>query len=339
MNRIIQSALAFLCSLLLAGIAASETGTPLSLEVIADAFGISESDLEDLREGKRVGGVLSLVSENELGLSVALRTSRSVEEIWEYLIAGRFLEEEPTIRQYGLIGEDAAASLAKLELPDAEIERLANAEPGPDINLSSSEIESLQKIAASTTEPTARREALLEGFRRILVGRLEAYRKGGLGAVAPYVRGDGEVGSPAVELGHALGEIQATKKLSPRVFSAFAQYPSSSSEGIERRFYWIVNGADEHVLVSLLHRVHGREGDHIFEYDHRFYVNHTVNSMQAVSVAIPVEDGSIMIYANRTYTDLVSGFLGRVARGIGRSMMRSEIYGIFDTWEEAVENQ
>lgn len=338
MNRIIYAAFWVVCSLLLAGTAAPETGTPLSLEEIADAFGISEGDLEDLRQGKRVGGDLSLVSENELGLSLAVQVSRTPDEIWEYLIGGRFMEEEPTIRQFGMIGEDVAASLAKLELPDAEIERLANVEPGPDINLSKSEIESLQKIAASTTEPTARREALLEGFRRILTGRVEAYRKGGLGAVAPYARGDGEVGAPAVELGHALGEMQATKKLSPRVFNAFAEYPSSSSEGIERRFYWTVNGADEHLLVSLVHRVQGREGDHIFEYDHRFYVNHTVNSMQAVSVVVPVENGSIVIYANRTYTDLVSGFLGRVARSIGRTMMRSEIYGIVDAWEGAVEN-
>jgi hypothetical protein len=337
MNRIIRSVLLFLCSLLLAGTAASQTGTPLSLEAIADAFGISESDLADLRQGKRVGGDLSLVSENELGLSLGVRVSRTPDEIWEYLIGGRFMEEEPTIRQYGVIGEDVAASFAKLELPDAEIERLANVEPGPDINLSMSEIESLQKIAASTTEPTARREALLEDFRRILVGRVEAYQKGGFEAIAPYARGDGEVGAPAVELGHALGEMQATKKLSPRIFNAFAQYPSASSKGIERRFYWTVNGADEHVLVSLVHRVQGREGDHIFEYDHRFYVNHTVNSMQAVSVIIPVENGSIVIYANRTYTDLVAGFLGRVARGIGRTLMRSEIYAIVDIWEEAVE--
>ena len=100
--------------MLLAGTAAPETGTPLSLEEIADAFGISEGDLEDLRQGKRVGGDLSLVSENELGLSLAVQVSRTPDEIWEYLIGGRFMEEEPTIRQFGMIGEDVAASLAKL---------------------------------------------------------------------------------------------------------------------------------------------------------------------------------------------------------------------------------
>jgi hypothetical protein len=339
MNRIVHFALPFLCAVFLAGSAASEAGAPPSLETVADAFGISASDGKALRKGKRVGGKLSLVSENELGLSVAVRISTSPDEIWQYMIDSRFMADEPTVRQYGLIGEDAAASLAKLQLPDSEIERLANAEPGADINLSNSEIESLQKIAASQMEPAERREALLEGFRRILVGRVEAYRKGGFRAVAPYARGDGAGGAPAVELRRALDEIQATRKIAPYAYDAFANYPSSPSEGIERRFYWMVNGADDQLLVSLLHRVQARENDNIVEFDHRFYVNHTVNSMQAVTVIIPLEEGAVAIYGNRTYTDLVSGFLGRVARGIGRTMMRSEIYGIVDAWEEGVESK
>ena len=50
----------------------------------------------------------------------------------------------------------------------------------------------------------------------------------------------------------------------------------------------------------------------------------------------PVEEGSVVIYANRTYTDLVAGFLGRVARGIGRTIMRTEVRGTVDAFEEAV---
>jgi hypothetical protein len=323
-------------SLFLAGDIAAEAEPSLSLEVIADAFGLSAGDVEALRKGKRVGGKLSLVSDNELALSLALRTSATPADIWKYIVESRSFEVDPTIVQYGLIGEDAAASLAKLQLPDAEIERLANAEPGPDINMSGSEIESLQKIVASNLEPAERREALLEGFRRILVGRVEAYRKGGLGAVVPYDRGDGEVGAPAVELGHALGEVQATKKLAPKVYDALARYPNSSSEGIERRLYWIVHGAEDQLLVTLAHRVYAKRDGHVIEYDHRYYVNHTANSMQVLSVVVPVDEGSVVIYANRTYTDLVAGFMGSIARGIGRTIMHSEIQGTVDAFEDAV---
>ncbi|MBW1882971.1 MAG: hypothetical protein JRJ58_05550, partial [Deltaproteobacteria bacterium] len=140
MNFLRRSAL--LCSLLLAGSVASEFEPPLSLEVIGDAFGISAGDVEALRKGKRVGGKLSLVSDNELALSVGQRTSATPADLWKYQVEGRTFQVDPTIVQHGLIGEDVAASLAKLQLPDVEIERLAKAEPGPDINLSSSEIES-----------------------------------------------------------------------------------------------------------------------------------------------------------------------------------------------------
>jgi hypothetical protein len=325
-------------SLLLAGGVGAEVESPLSLEEIGDAFGISARDVAAVRKGKRVGGDLNLVSDNELSMALALRTSATPAEIWQYIAEERTFSVDPTIVQYGVLGEDAAASLAKLELPDAEIERLANAEPGPDVNLSSAEIESLQKIAASKTEPKERREALLEGFRQILVGRFEAYRKGGLGAVVPYDRGDGEVASPAVELGHALGELRATKKLGPDVYDAMARFPNSSSEGVERRFYWIVHGAEDQLLVTLSHRVYGRRDGNIVEFDHRYYVNHTVNSMQVVSVVVTMEGKSVVIYANRTYTDLVAGFMGAVARGIGRTIMRSEIGGTIDAFEEAVDS-
>jgi hypothetical protein len=325
-------------SLLLAGGIAAEVESPPSLEEIGDAFGISARDIAAARKGKRVGGGLNLVSDNELSMSLALRTSATPADLWAYIEEGRTFDVDPTIVQYGSLEGDAAASLAKLQLPDAEIERLANAEPGQDVNLSTREIESLQKIAASKTEPKERREALLEGFRQILAGRFEAYRKGGLGAVVPYDRGDGEVGAPAVELGHALGELRATEKLAPRAYEAIARVPNSLPEGIERRFYWIVHGAEDQLLVTLSHRIYGRRDGHIVEFDHRFYVNHTVNSMQVVSVVVPVEEGSVVIYANRTYTDLVSGFMGAVARGIGRTMMRSEIGGAVDAFDEAVDS-
>ena len=75
-------------------------------------------------------------------------------------------------------------------------------------------------------------DAVLEAFRQILAARVEAYRKGGLDALAPYERGDGEVSAPAVELAHALGEIHATKQLSPRVYDALAgRVPEVHSAG------------------------------------------------------------------------------------------------------------
>ena len=329
---------AILCSLLLAGSVAYATDPPLSLESIGDAFGISEGDVEALRKGKRVGGDLSLAADNELALSVGLRTTATPADLWTYQVKGRTFEVDPTIAQYGLIGDNAASSLATLTLPDVEIERLAKAEPGSDINLSTVEIESLQKIAASTTEPGARRDALLNGFRRILQGRVEAYRKGGLDAVVPYDRGKDKCGAPAVELEHALGELRATQKLAPRVYEAIANYPHSSLEGVKSDLYWIVHAAEDEVLVTLSHRVYAQQNDHTMFIDHRYYVNHTANSMQVVMVAVPAETGSIVFYANRTYTDLVAGMLGKIARGIGRTIMRSEIKGTVDAFQESADS-
>jgi hypothetical protein len=329
------AALAGLGALLLCTSVAAE---PLSLEIIGEAFGIDDDDVAALREGKRVGGALEHVRENELSLSIALKTARTPGYYWERHKTGSAFSSDPTVIQYGALAGDPAASLAKLELPEEEIALLAEAEPGKDLNVSTREIAQLNEIAAAVDDEALRREALLEGFRAILLQRLEAYRRGGLGAVEPYDRGDGRVGAPAVELGRALGELHATSKLAPRAYGALLDFPEPPPEGIESRFYWVVNGAEDELLVSLLHRVSAYRDGHMAVIERRFYVHRTVNCLQAVAVIAPVEDGSVVIYANRTFTDHVAGFAAPVARGIGRTIMRSKINELFDEVDAEAES-
>ena len=163
--------------------------------------------------------------------------------------------------------------------------------------------------------------------------RLDAYRTGGLGAVVPYDRGGGEVAAPAVELGRALGELHATRKLAPHAYDAIARFPHGMTEGVDSRFAWVVQGAEDVLVVTLAHRVFAKRDGHIVVIEHRFYVNHTLNSMQAVSVIVPVDENSIAIYANRTFTDRVAGFAGAVTRGIGRVIMRSKFAEVADAFE------
>ena len=89
----------------------------------------------------------------------------------------------------------------------------------------------------------------------------------------------------------------------------------------------------ERVLATLAHRVLAKRDDHIVVIDHRFYVSHSLNSMQAVSVVVPAESGSIVIYANRSFTDHVAGFGSTVARGIGRVIMRAKFGEVADAFE------
>ena len=47
---------------------------------------------------------------------------------------------------------------------------------------------------------------------------------------------------------------------------------------------WVVHGAEDEVVVTRAHRAFERVADTIVMIDHCFYVNHTLNSMQAMGV-------------------------------------------------------
>ena len=306
--------------------------SPPSLEEIAAAFAI-EGDLGGLARGELVGGNLQAVSDNELALAVATRSKRKPAWVWAHLLRARGLDAEPAVLEWAEIGDDVEASLRALRLPEDEIERLADAEPGPDANFASAEIE-LLRAAARTPGKAARRQALLECLHGILAARFRAYRSGGLGAIVPYDRGDGEESAPAAQLERAFGEVRVTRRLAPRVYDALASFPSAPPAGVESRFYWMVHEANDRPVVALAHRVMGQHDGNGVAIEHRFYVHHTLNSMQTVYVAVPAESGSVLLYANRTGTDLVTGFGSSLAKRIARRLMRSQIHELVEGFAE-----
>ncbi len=308
---------------------AAETSAP-SFEEIARGYGLSEKDIEALGRAERVGGELEAASNNELSISIGLHVSQPIAWHRERLLESRTVDH--TVLAWGRIEAPDATDFAKLSLPPGEIEWLAEVEAGDDANFSTQELARLQASAASASGP-ARDAALLKTFRAILAERTAAYQRAGLAALAPYDRGDGEFSDPASHLANALEELKITQQVAPAVYEAMAAFPKSPAEGVTSRFYWVVHDADDRVIVALGHRVFGEFGGRIVAIDRRFYVSHTLNSMQAVAVAVPVEAGTVVFYANRTATDLILGFASGIAKKIGRTLMRSEIGRIVDTFE------
>jgi hypothetical protein len=60
----------------------------------------------------------------------------------------------------------------------------------------------------------------------------------------------------------------------------------------------------------------------------QFYVTAGYNMEQAISRILPVEDGSIWLYTNRTSTDAVDGFGGSARRSIGDGMLEGELKSV-----------
>ncbi len=299
---------------------------PPTLLEVAAGYGFSASDVETMRSGKLVFGSLEAVSENELALSAALLSRRPVD--WHFRhsrdpeTAANLVD--PTQTAIHVLDGDGHAGLSQLVLDAELIDQLAQVEAGWDANFSGDEIRKLRE-AGRASDPAARRAAVLEAFREVLSGRYRAYRERGLKGLVPYDRGGAKKSSPGPQLERAFQELRLTRRVAPTVHAAMASFPSDPPEGTYDYFVCLANAAEGKTLISLAHVLHGIHNDRFVEIVRRYYIHRTLNSMQTTSVTMPVEEGTAILYANRTSTDLVTGFGSSIAKRVGSFLMRREI--------------
>lgn len=314
---------------------AEAPSAPLPLAEVAEAYGFASDDVETMLAGKPVLGDLRAVSDNELALSAMFLTNKTLSWHLDRIEASR--SADPTLRSMGFFDDDLMAGLARLELGDEELDRIAEAEVGDDFNFTEAEVAQIRR-AAETKEAAARRGAVLDAFKAVLVERVARYQRGGLDSIEADDRGDGDVSQPANQLGAALEELRVTTDLAPRVVETIRAYPEIPHPEIQSKLAWARNDAEGRVLVSLTHRVFGSSETSAVAIEHRYYIHHTLTSMQAVAVAFPVAEGTVVLYANRTGTDLVTGFGSSIAKKIGTALMRREVRHLVDTFLETTDS-
>jgi hypothetical protein len=307
---------------------------------VAKALGMTDAHIAAIKRGELVETDLKAVSDKELGLTFAAKTDAGIDWLYDRQMKGDSLDSDPAVLSHGLIGDDPRASLAKLTLPDSELDKLLEVTPGDTFNLSSVEVGELQAVAQQTAgRPAAeRRRAALDSYRDLLAARVTSYRKGGLAAIAPYDRGDGESASPAEELGEALDGYSEMGAMTAEVYQALRKHPDPGAFPLETKDYWIVQQARDRPAVALARRAFGRRGEGMLSVEWRYYVGHTFNSMLVVIGMLPLDEGgSVFVYTNRTFTDQVAGFMSRAARGIGRKIMKGEIEDLYAAFQKDVD--
>jgi hypothetical protein len=311
-----------------------------SVTRVAKALGMTDAHIAAIKRGELASTDLEAISDKELGLTFAAKTDAGIDWLFDRQLKGDALDSDPAVLSHGRIGEDPRASLEKLTLPDDELDKLLEVTPGDTFNLSSIEIGEIQAVAQQTAgRPAAeRRKAALDTYRDLLAARVTSYREGGLSAIAPYDRGDGENASPAEELIDALAGYSEVGAMSIEVYQALRQHPKVGDTPLESHDYWIVQEARDRPAVALTRRAFGHRDEGMMSVEWRYYVGHTFNSMLVVLGILPLDaGGSVFVYANRTYTDQVAGFMSGAARGVGRKIMKGEIEDLYAAFQRDVE--
>lgn len=297
---------------------------------VARELGFDEGAARNAQAGQIVSRSIDESSRSEIGAAVAMVSKAPLDPIYARLMGAGFAELDPSVLAHGRIHTPAtAASFAGLRIPPAELDRLARAAPGTDLNLSSDEIAALQAAAPKGAE------AVGDAYRGLLAARVEAYRKSGLAGIAPYARAGGATTSPADALGAALDASTVLGKFAPRMQGALASYPKGLPADFDERFAWALLDVQGRPAVVLAHRLVGRDGANATIAERQFYASQGFNSIQILVGLLPVQGGTAVFYTNRTNSDQAARF-GRMAQSMGRRVLVGEVTRFFEAARKAV---
>ena len=298
---------------------------------ILDLLQISAGDRSRLVWGEILPYAVTEHSERELGVGLAMFVPAPVSQLAQHLMAGQLIAQDLTISAYGLIPDGAMPeALPGVRFSGGErdeAESLLVAAPGSRFNLSAAEIEALRALrtSAGASAKTRVAELVSDEYRRLLRERWQAYRQGGLAAVAPYARSGGTVTDPAADLRLAASDADRLARDGAALREALLRYPAAQPRWAVNRFYWIKRQVQRRPMLSLLHQLVMSDPDVIVHVERYFYVGHSYNAAQIITGAVLYQDGAVVFATSRFSTDEILGVGSPMKRAIGRAQLKDEM--------------
>ena len=303
---------------------------------VQDRLPISAEQRLRLARGEVVSYSVTENSDRELAVGFAVILPVPLSEIADYLASGQLIAQDATISDFGAVpGEAPTGALVGPRFSRSErdeAEGLLAASPGTRFNLSLAEIDALRTVkgSADASVKTTAADRASDAYRRLLHQRLQAYRQGGLAAIAPYARAGGVVTDPAADLRLAAADAERLAGLGPELHEALLRYPADQPPQIVNHFYWIKRRVQRRPHLSLLHRIVVAGSGSIIHVERYFYSGHSFNATEFLTGAFAHRDGTLVCAINRVSTDEVLGVGNQLKRTIGRAQVRDEMRARLD---------
>jgi hypothetical protein len=296
---------------------------PRTDEVLAD-IGLSPGDTQRVLTGEFVTADIGAVSDRDLAFFIAFLVKTTPEELSKKMVAGELITADEQVKEFSVISPAGTmADFVKLDISNQAAQALTGAQAGEALNLSSSEIAAFALLRGDTTH------SVQQQLHRMLLARYHAYRASGLGGIAPYDRG-GSTTELAEDLRRAGQAARHLAKYTPAVHAVLLNYPTATVPGMRESFYWLkynIQGKETYVLV---HMLAAAEGAARVLVQRQYYASTGYDGEQSVAGFLPVQEGTVVIYAAHAFTDQVTGLGGSVKRGIGRRVMADQMKKIFE---------
>jgi len=310
---------------------AASTSSAVTLEEVAADFELRKEDVQRILDGELIETKVKESAERELAVAMLFLVEASVQKLFASIEAGPSSRNDPQVQAVSEIrGEGTLDQLNAVVLRpggEKEMQRYLDVEPGDALNLSTAEMATFAALKGAGGAGQAQVE---EAVRQVLLARYQAYREQGLAGIAPYARGKGKQSQPADDLRRTTEAAKGVKKHAPAFYDALMKYPQGRPAGLKEQFFCIRYAASGRPNFALRHQMVLAVDDAYVVADRDFYVSSGYNDSQAVAGFIPVENGTVVFYVNRTTTDQLAGFGAAAKQSIGRGMMAKQISEIFD---------
>ncbi|MEY2852683.1 MAG: hypothetical protein RL549_1382, partial [Verrucomicrobiota bacterium] len=258
-----------------------------------------------IKSGEIVAPPIDDATDKELAVKLAMLVKASPDQLKEFITADNLMGKDPTFAASGQLSPDAPKFDPIKLTPDEAMDYLS-AEPGNDFNFHTDDYAKLKaakkKVKDDKDAPAVAAQVLAE----ILNKRFQAYRQAGIGAVAPYDRGDGRFSEPGDELLNSMLASPVLQNAAPDAFVAFRDFPGGPQDGIVHEFFWSQQKVEDKPAFILSHRMTYPMKNGVIYLDRQYFVSRTYNSMLTGTGCGQLAEGTIIYYVNRTSTDQVA---------------------------------
>ena len=299
--------------------------------------------VEELKNGKIVMMTRpENESANQLNVLMAILVPASLEKTVGTLQRQATAKDGPGILAIGEIKKTHASELGKAFDGVAytagekeEVEKMMTIGAGKHFNYSRDEIALIKKYADRVKDNNKTgaeaTKAMSLAMRDVLKGRYLAYQKGGLEGLAPYQEGASKQISPSRELISATESLDLLKERFPHYFDCLRHYPHNQYAKLAHQFFWAKQRESGRPLFMLKHWVLDVRSDHAIITERRFYLNHSLDSLQVVIGCLPHRDSTLVVLLNQAFTGKIDVPVGKsIAKKIGYHEVEKNIRPMFE---------
>lgn len=273
--------------------------------------------------------IMAVMVPKPLDVTVAtLQRQSTAKDAPGLLAAGKI-----TASELSQLGKDfAGARFADEEY--GEVTKMMKIVPDDEFNFSLVEIDLIKQKAKMVKDKDRKNseiEAMSEAMREILMGRYLSYRKSGLEGLAPYQFGPSKQVSPAEELANASQSLHLVKERFPDFYSGLLDFPGDKALQLTHQFYWAKQAESKRPLFLLKHWMMDIQPDYALVAERRYYLNHSLSSLQVVIGCFPYDDHTLVLLISQTFTEKVNMPVGRrIAKKFGYDEVEKNIKPMFE---------